>query len=86
MKIEIEGYRIKSDSHQFIIEKKYVKKKDGEVYYIPQTYYLTLQQAVKALVELHLKESTITELDAFLEILRIIEQDGVKFEYFEGVK
>lgn len=78
--IELSDCRLRADEHQWVIEKKYVKKKNGETYFVPESYHPSLRWAAVRLLERTLRSSELESLEEIIEILRRIEVDGVKVE------
>jgi hypothetical protein len=78
--VEISDCRLVSDGYQWIIEKKWTKKKDGSVYFTPMTYHPSLKWAAKHLLENTLRNSDSDSLEEIIQILDRIEAAGVKVE------
>ena len=76
--IELTDCRLRSDEHQWVIEKKYTKKKNGEVYFVPESYHPSLRWAAVKLLERTLRGSEVDSLEEIIEILKRLEVDGLK--------
>lgn len=76
--IELDDCRLRSDDHQWVIEKKYTKKKDGETYFVPESYHPSLRWAATRLLERTLRQSEADSLQEILELLKRIETAGIQ--------
>lgn len=80
MKIHIENnLYIESDERQYILKqygKPYTDKKTGELV-TPSTnigYYMTVQQALRGVVQMKVKECTATDLKGLIQHVQSVEE------------
>lgn len=74
MEIKIcDDYRLTSDPHNIILEQRKVNKKNGQEYWIVDSFHRTVEQALDALLQKRIRESeatTIKELRAEIREVR----------------
>lgn len=75
--IKIEGFRVRTDKFQWVIEKKYIKEDGGDIYYIPVSYHPNLKWVSKTLLEYDLRDTEFNDLKEIIEKLKEFE-DGIK--------